>query len=229
MTGSLLTGLRMFHQITGRQDVARAIVRGAEWLWNEAWVEKDAGFWYAQCPKYMGSGGTWTVNLCGDGLAYAALLDKAYWQRRRDQIVRAFAAHLYRSGRSSFGKSFTQETCSLLYGLNWLRELGVRDVPESAAAEEKLLMRSALALLPGQTVRITLLPRLSAWRRMTCKLTVAGAPGWLRVEAPRSFLYDPAKPPALSVTLACSQAAKPGQNQEFVSLFITAIVAIQGI
>ena len=50
MQGILLTGLGYYHEITGDDAVAQAIVRGARWLTHEAWSIERRAFKYIQCP-----------------------------------------------------------------------------------------------------------------------------------------------------------------------------------
>lgn len=49
MVGILLTGLCMYHKLTGDEDVAAAIVRGARWLIHESWCVEKRAFKYIQC------------------------------------------------------------------------------------------------------------------------------------------------------------------------------------
>lgn len=50
MVGILLNGLRLYHQSTGDPRVAAAIVRGAEYLIDDMWVDDADGFRYTSCP-----------------------------------------------------------------------------------------------------------------------------------------------------------------------------------
>jgi len=49
MVGILITGLCMYHKLTGDEDVAAAIVRGARWLIHESWCVEKRAFKYIQC------------------------------------------------------------------------------------------------------------------------------------------------------------------------------------
>lgn len=52
LTGVLLDGLAYYHQLTADERVAAAIVKGADWLIQEAWSEEEQAFYYKQCYKY---------------------------------------------------------------------------------------------------------------------------------------------------------------------------------
>ncbi|MBT3267896.1 fibronectin type III domain-containing protein [Candidatus Poribacteria bacterium] len=51
MVGILLAGLKLYHQATGDAAVADAIVRGAEFLIDDMWVDDSDGFRYTSCPE----------------------------------------------------------------------------------------------------------------------------------------------------------------------------------
>jgi hypothetical protein len=49
MVGILLTGLCMYHKLTGDEDAAAGIIRGARWLIHESWCVEKRAFKYIQC------------------------------------------------------------------------------------------------------------------------------------------------------------------------------------
>ena len=51
MVGILLAGMKLYHQATGDSAVADAIVRGAEFLIDDMWVDDSDGFRYTSCPE----------------------------------------------------------------------------------------------------------------------------------------------------------------------------------
>ncbi|MBC7288168.1 MAG: hypothetical protein H5T86_09030, partial [Armatimonadetes bacterium] len=217
MTGVMLRGLRMYHQAEPRPDVARAIVRCADWYWDHAWVEKDLGFWYSECPKFMSTGGPWTFSLCGDGLAYAAVLDRDYLARRKDLLKLACSAFLYRAGRGGFGKSFTQLSCSTLHALELLRQVGVTDVeppPEKKAVAPVITARSALALLPGEGRDV--FPFVFNPSGQTCSLTIETkrTPPWLSVHAEAPDKVAPGQQLFPTLHFRCAHDAPAGATGE---------------
>ena len=50
MVGILLHGLKLYHQATSDPRVAATIVRGAEFLIDDMWVDEEDGFRYTSCP-----------------------------------------------------------------------------------------------------------------------------------------------------------------------------------
>ncbi|MCD6350915.1 MAG: hypothetical protein J7M26_02240, partial [Armatimonadetes bacterium] len=212
MTGIMLRGLRMYDQIEPRDDVKRAIVRCADWMWNEAWVARDHGFWYSACTTFTSRGGIWTFNLVGDGLAYACLVDKDHFARRKNLLIEACAAHLYDGGRSGFGKGFTQETCCMLYALEWMRELGITDVKPLPKKEARatVSVRSALVLGPGEKRVMRPFVRNPRSKPVRVEVTVRQAPGWLQVLPPAARAIGPGDESEIALQLRCAPGTKPG-------------------
>ena len=69
MVGILLNGLKLYHQATGDPRVADAIVRGAEFLIDDMWVDDANGFLYTSCPHSQLSTDNFHRGI--DGIAYA--------------------------------------------------------------------------------------------------------------------------------------------------------------
>ena len=69
MVGILLNGLKLYHQATGDPRVADAIVRGAEFLIDDMWVDDANGFRYTSCPQSQLSTDNFHRGI--DGIAYA--------------------------------------------------------------------------------------------------------------------------------------------------------------
>ena len=69
MVGILLNGLKLYHQATGDTQVADAIVRGAEFLIDDMWVDDANGFRYTSCPQSQLSTDNFHRGI--DGIAYA--------------------------------------------------------------------------------------------------------------------------------------------------------------
>jgi hypothetical protein len=214
MTGVMLRGLRMYDQIEPRQDVKKAIVRCADWMWNEAWVPKDRGFWYSACPTFTGSGGVWTFNLVGDGLAYACLIDEKHRERRRDLLIEACAAHLYQDGRGGFGKSFTQETCSMLHALEWMRRMGISDVqpPAEKEARARVYCRSAIVLQPGEERVVYPFVVNPSKNEVRVQAAAENVPEWLTVRVCEPCVVAPGASVPMSLFLKCSAAIAPGSS-----------------
>ena len=68
MVGVLLNGLKLYHQATGDPKVADAIVRGAEYLIDDMWVDNANGFRYTSCPHSRLSTDNFHRGI--DGIAY---------------------------------------------------------------------------------------------------------------------------------------------------------------
>jgi hypothetical protein len=214
MTAVMLRGLRMYDQLEPRAEVKQAIVRCADWMWNEAWVPKDHGFWYSQCPTFMDKGQPWTFCLAGDGLAYACLLDREHFARRRAQLIEACAAHLYRAGRGGFGKSFTQLTCCMLHALEFMRRLGIRELPPPSTpqARPQLQMRSVVVMQPGEKREVYAFIDNPGLRSQRVEGEVEEAPGWLRVKMPEATTIPAARSAALPTRLTCAAGAPVGSE-----------------
>lgn len=214
MTGVMMRGLRAYDQIEPREDVKRAIVRCADWMWNEAWVPADRGFWYSACPTFTSKGNTWTFSLVGDGLAYACLIDKEHRARRRDLLLTSCGAHLYEAGRSGFGKSFTQMTCCTLHALEWMRRMGITDVqpPPPKEARAGLQMRSALVLRPGEERVVRPFVTNPSENAVRVQTAVSEMPEWLSVDAPAPMDVPAGGAAALAVPLRCRDDTASGQR-----------------
>ncbi len=128
MTGVLLHGLKMYDLAQPREDIKQAIVDNCDFLWRETYIPADMGFCYSQCTTFASKGGTWTLSLVGDGLAYGCLLDPE--RRHRDRLLEATSAHMYRSPVDSFGKTFTQGLCFAPQMLHDLSALGLTEIPQ---------------------------------------------------------------------------------------------------
>ena len=189
MTGVILHGLSMHDRIEPTAAVKDAIVRGAAYLWDHTYVEKDRGFIYAECTSFTNRGGIWTIPLNGDGLARACRLDPKHRYRR--QLTEACAQNLHVAGVGSFGKSFTQATCFMPYLFKELTDLGITSLPKPTTPDG-VWVRSAVVLPPGG--RMALRPRVSrnSEKPAQCSLELgpgaqpwlAGSRGVLRWEAP---------------------------------------------
>ena len=69
MVGILLAGLKAYHQATGDQNVAEAIIRAAHYLVRDVWEPEVDGFRYTSCPD--SSKGTGNIRkLLGISYAY---------------------------------------------------------------------------------------------------------------------------------------------------------------
>ncbi len=214
MTGVMMRGLRMYDQTEPREDVKRAIVRCADWMWNEAWVAKDRGFWYSACPTFTSKGGTWTFSLVGDGLGYACLVDEEHRARRLGLLEEACAAHLYEAGRSGFGKSFTQETCCMLYALEWLRQMGVTDLqaPPKQEVRATLALRSVLVMQPGEKRVVRPFLVNPSDREVRVEVRVREAPDGVQVAPPQPCTVSPQARADLALGFTCRPDATPGQT-----------------
>ncbi len=131
MTGVILHALAIYDRAQPSDRVQDAIRRGADYLWENTYVQQDHGFIYAEAPKFQDKGGIWTMTLTGDGLAYANRLDPK--QRHRDLLLDALAHNMHQAGISSFGKGFTQGLCFTVYMLDELHRIGIRNPPPPAA------------------------------------------------------------------------------------------------
>ncbi|MDX9980088.1 MAG: hypothetical protein RBU25_08710, partial [Lentisphaeria bacterium] len=159
MTGVILHALSIYDRAQPSERVQDAIRRGANYLWENTYVQKDHGFIYAEAPKFQGKGGIWTMTLAGDGLAYANRLDPKH--RHRELLLDAVAHNMHRAGVSSFGKGFTQGLCFTVYMLDELHRTGILNPPPAAAPPE-VMLRSRALLAPGQSLTIRPLLRVSA-------------------------------------------------------------------
>ena len=74
MVGVLLSGLRRYHELTGDERVAAAIVGGARWLIEQTYDRGSRQFRYTSCPvRGSGPSDEYTRQVI-DGLAYASTL-----------------------------------------------------------------------------------------------------------------------------------------------------------
>ena len=69
MIGILLEGLRLYHQATGDGRVAEAIIRGAQHLIDDMWLEEEGYFRYTSCPHR--GGGNSDMGQILAGISYA--------------------------------------------------------------------------------------------------------------------------------------------------------------
>lgn len=79
--GILLTGMRAYYAVTGDEQVARAIVRGANCLVDQLWDPETRTFRFVSCPPQPGSPSPQLSFLLLDGIAFAH-------QRTRDPKLR---------------------------------------------------------------------------------------------------------------------------------------------
>jgi len=104
MAGVLLTSLKDYHEITGDQDVADMLVRGAKNIIEETWVPQQNGMRYTSCPNTGPSVGLST--LVTEGILYA------YSLSGDPEIGEVALAGTLEAGArvNGFGKSFSQQT-----------------------------------------------------------------------------------------------------------------------
>ncbi len=69
MVGVLLSGLKLYHQVTGDRRVAESIVKAAEFMIRDMWVPEEKAFRYTSCPKSHLQKGLNHIKL--EGISYA--------------------------------------------------------------------------------------------------------------------------------------------------------------
>ncbi len=151
MSGVLLHALKMYDLAQPREDIRQTIRGVSDFLWNDTYIARDYGFYYSGCHTFNKRGGTWTLSLVGDGLAYGCLIDPEH--AHKDKLLQAAAGFMHLSGVSDFGKTFTQGTCFLPQMLNDLDALGLTDIPAPppAQSEDRAQLREKLYLTAGET------------------------------------------------------------------------------
>jgi sialidase-1 len=203
MTGVILHGLAMYDRIEPTPQVEDALVRGADYLWKNTYVKKDHGFIYAEAPAFMNRGGTWTLVLNGDGLARACAIAKS--DEQKALLSDALRHNIYRSGISSFGKTFTQGICFMPYMLGELTGLGITR-PEPVGSPAQPFVRTHAVRPPGG--RLTMLPavRHSGPDDLDCRVAFP----WRarRLVSPRKASWDasPALQPGPRLVLTAPDA-----------------------
>ncbi|HOZ46798.1 MAG TPA: hypothetical protein PLO37_19955 [Candidatus Hydrogenedentes bacterium] len=109
-----------------RPDVRHMLVRGADWLMNEAW-NPGKGFRYiTNAPNYKEDGRrgiTCQLNADIIGFAYEETGDAKYIEFWKDMMAGAF------EGTHGMGKSFTQATRQTIFGLTRVMQWGIVDTP----------------------------------------------------------------------------------------------------
>jgi len=70
MLGVLMTGMKMYYDETGDEQVAQDIVKIANFIVDTMWVPEQMAFRYTSCPKTGASGGSAWIMM--QGLAFAA-------------------------------------------------------------------------------------------------------------------------------------------------------------
>lgn len=80
MSGVLATGLSRLHRVLSaeteedrrfRDGVKASILKGCDWMLDEAWMEDYQGFFYAQCPEFYSRACTAAPWMVSEALAYA--------------------------------------------------------------------------------------------------------------------------------------------------------------
>ena len=115
MAGVLTTGLTRLHRVlpTETEDdralkeaVGKALVRGCDWMLNEAWIESESGFFYAQCPTFYGKPCGASPWLTCEPLAYASEIsgDGKYLETAKKAVARGMTAV-----RPGLGKTLAME------------------------------------------------------------------------------------------------------------------------
>ena len=69
MIGIILDGLRLYHQATGNQSVADSIIRGAQYLIDDMWLEEEGDFLGTSCS--LSGAGTREIAQYLGGISYA--------------------------------------------------------------------------------------------------------------------------------------------------------------
>jgi PcRGLX-like N-terminal RIFT barrel domain len=116
-----------------RPEVRDMLVRGADWLMNDAW-NPGKGFRYiTNAPNYRDAGGrgmTCLLNAEIIAYAYDETQDPKYLAFWKDMMADAFD-----SPCSGMGKAFTQGVRQTVYGLDRARAWGISEAPTLPAAE----------------------------------------------------------------------------------------------
>ena len=80
MMGVLMTGMKMYYEVTGDERVADDIVKMARFLVKTMWEPEKLGFRYTSCPKTNVTYSSATIEL--EGIAFAARrANDPPWQR----------------------------------------------------------------------------------------------------------------------------------------------------
>lgn len=130
--GVLTFGILRYLEVEPRDrpDVRQMLVRGADWLMNEAWNPQKKGFRYiSNCAKYRDTGSRGLTALMTLELAAAAhewTHDDKYRRFAHDLLEGAFSGDC-----GKMGKDFAQGTRQTIFGLDRLRtaEQAIRAKP----------------------------------------------------------------------------------------------------
>ena len=98
-----------------RPDVQHMLVRGADWLMNEAWNPGKGFVYITNCPKYADTGRrgmTCALNAEVIAFAYEMTGDQKYLDFWQDMM-----RDLWASPNNGMGKGFTQATRQSVFGL----------------------------------------------------------------------------------------------------------------
>lgn len=116
------------HEPNDRPDVRRMLLRGADWLINEAWVPGQGFRYITNAPNWKDRGRRGITSLLN-----AEVIAWAY-QETKDQKYVAFwkdmMAGVLDGMSSGMGKAFTQTTRQTIHGLERIRSAGVTSLPK---------------------------------------------------------------------------------------------------
>ncbi len=143
MLGVLMTGMKMYYDVTGDEEVAADIVKTARFIVDTMWVPEQFGFRYTSCPRTgAGAGSSWIMM---EGLAFAA-------RHANDERLAAVCRNALAAAWSSIpttGKSAGYVICSSAQALEETARLPGPDFGSFRAALDRLLRSPVRRPLPG--------------------------------------------------------------------------------
>ena len=142
MLGVLMTGMKMYYDVTGSETVADDIAKTARFVVDTMWEPLDCGFRYTSCPETSASGGSSWIMM--EGLAFGARHagDKALADTCREAMVGAWRS-LPRSGKSA-----GYVLCNAPRALQQVAQLPGKDFREYRNEQERILSSPARRDLP---------------------------------------------------------------------------------
>ncbi|MCK5803679.1 MAG: glycoside hydrolase family 127 protein [Lentisphaeria bacterium] len=146
MLGVLMTGMKMYYDVTGDKTVADDIAKTAQFIWENIWDAKVPGFHYTPCPhSSAGSGSGWIML---EGLSFGARHSGSAKQAAlcRTALMAAWS-HLPQGGKGA-GSAL----CASAQALD-----GVGQLPGGSFAEERARLE-AIMLSPARRPLPTTLP-----------------------------------------------------------------------
>jgi hypothetical protein len=183
MSGAVMTGLRMRHEIDRDESSRQAAVRNCDWMYHRMWHPWDNSFQYAQCTQFDNSSTHAGTYEGVEGLAWAYEVSRD--ERIKEMLLRSLGDVVLQRGPSSHGKEYAMQIRMVPYALALLQRWGLKELSPPPPPAPRLGLDTEVYLLPGRPVKPGVMVINRGTQPVAAWAEVSGLPAGLKATPAR--------------------------------------------